>query len=89
MAEEGRFANIIGNAFRPIRRMTRCGQEKAKFKWAMLGHRRQGRKSFWTESAWKTLALKETWEMAKLIVPGGAGGTYIYLLGWFDQALGK
>lgn len=41
------------------------------------------------QSAWKTLALKETWEMAKLIVPGGAGGTYIYLLGWFDQALGK
>lgn len=91
--EEGRLPDIIGNAFRPIRRITRRGQEKAKFKQAMLGHRRQGRKSFRAESAWKTLARKQTWERAKVIVPRGAGGTHVYLLGWVeqspDQALGK
>lgn len=57
----------------------------------MLGHRRQGRESFWAESAWQTLALKRTEDRTKAVVPGDAGGTHVYLLEWVEQgqALGK
>lgn len=50
-------------------------------------------KALGAESAWKTLALKRTWERAKETVPGGAGGTHVYLQGRVEQgadrALGK
>lgn len=48
----------------------RCGQEKAKFKWATLGPQETRKERFRWKSAWRTLALKGTWERAKVIVQG-------------------